>query len=122
MESQLLSPTEKGTFGLGAAHWGYGARVTGWEVRCSVVDWLVGWQAEWDVTQIVTPSRNENARSPSCLTTSPRLLPHERTHKQVINIYLEAVQGEGTLAAQVEPAKPGTDPVVSALHLCSCLW
>lgn len=33
IESQLLSPTEKATFGLGAAAWGYGARVVGWEVR-----------------------------------------------------------------------------------------
>lgn len=42
VESQLLSPTEKATFGLGAAHWGYGARVTAWEVR-RVMLWVNNW-------------------------------------------------------------------------------
>lgn len=36
----------------------------------------------------------------------------------MINIYLEAVQGEGTPAAQVQPPQPGTDPVVRG---CSCV-
>ena len=40
VESQLLSPTEKATFGLGAAHWGYGARVTAWEVGRVVGGWI----------------------------------------------------------------------------------